>query len=70
MNAHRLVRRIASTALLAGSTLMLPSILEAACQTQRYWTSSGWREKVTCCGDDACCTTVWSGSTLVDQTCA
>lgn len=49
---------------------MLPQILEAACQTQEYWTLEGRREKITCCGDTARCTTIWSGTTLVDQTCA
>lgn len=69
MNGHRLVRRFASAALLAGSALVVPAALEAACQMQEYWTTGGYRERITCCGETACCTTIWSGSTLVSKSC-
>ena len=68
MNA---VRRVASAVLMAGVSVMLPSVLGAQQCTKQLVNSSqhGWVQQITCCGTGGCCSTQWKESTLVFQAC-
>jgi len=70
MNTRRLARRATATAAAAGLSLLLPQALSAAC-TKRLVNDPdhGWVQEITCCGDEACCSTRWKDTQLVSQIC-
>jgi len=69
MQLHRILRHATAAAMVIGTSLMTPALLEATCRIQYTDPSRTDIKSMTCCGSTSCCTTRWDGPTLVSTVC-
>jgi hypothetical protein len=67
MNVHCAIRRISRIAALSAGAILVPAALDAGCIES--YDPVNRIETYTCCGETACCTTRWQGTTLIQNTC-
>lgn len=78
MKKNGRMRRLAAAAMAMGLALAMPAALEAGCTSGEFCEGApmGFAlvvnvcyDTIRCCGTTSCCTTYWSGSSLVGQEC-